>query len=499
MTHRFQTLLKSFLNGPQIAVFAPAIALGAFWFGGEAALLTAALLTPGLLILSSRGASADTMQKSPLQDALAHLGRLQSDCAGSGRKSACFVLALDDPEELTTRHGVASVDRILQDVQTRISTVLRGADRTFRIADNRFAVALAPSTRCTLETGISLSGRLQAAIEAPYHLEGATLYLSTSCGFCLTTKSPEATGTSILEAAQIALEEARGQGGGAIRAFTEAMKNRSLSRNRIADEVQEALENGQIRAWFQPQVSTDTGDVTGFETLVRWEHPERGPLPPTDFLPVIENAGLMPRLTDVMLQETLHGLTTWDRADQTVRQVSVNLAQSELADPQLPDRIRWTLDRFDIPATRLGIEVLEDVVSHNANDVVTRSLADLSKMGCPIDLDDFGTGQTSITSIRRLSISRLKIDRSFITRLNEDQEQQRMVEAILTMAERLDLETVAEGVETVGEYSRVSLLGCTHIQGFAIARPMPLEDTIPWIKRYRAKLAQTPRIEGRKA
>src|SRR6056300_666018 len=181
MTHRFQTFLKSFLNGPQIAVFAPAIALGAFWFGGEAAPLTAALLTPGLLILSSRGASADTMQKSPLQDALAHLGRLQSDCAGSGRKSACFVLALDDPEELTTRHGVASVDRILLDVQTRISTVLRGADRTFRIADNRFSVALAPSTRCTLETGISLSGRLQAAIEAPYHLEGATLYLSTSC------------------------------------------------------------------------------------------------------------------------------------------------------------------------------------------------------------------------------------------------------------------------------------------------------------------------------
>lgn len=499
MTHRFQTSLKSFLNGPQIAVFAPAIALGAFWFGGEAALLTAALLPPALLIFSSRGASAEVSQKSPLQDALDHLGRLQSDCAGSGRKSACFVLALDSLDDLTARHGAAAVDRILSDIQLRISSVLRGADRTFRIGDNRFTVALAPSARCSLETGISLSGRLQGAIEAPYHLEGTTLYLSASCGFCLTSKSPEATGASLLEAAQVALEEARGQGGGAIRAFTEAMKNRSLTRNRIADEVEDAMESGQIRAWFQPQVSTDTGDVTGFETLVRWEHPERGTLPPVDFLPVIENAGLMPRLTDIMLQEALHGLTTWDRAGEPVHQVSINLAQSELADPQLPDRIRWTLDRFDIPAPRLGIEVLEDVVSPNAHDVVTRSLAELSKMGCPIDLDDFGTGQTSITSIRRLSISRLKIDRSFIARLNEDQEQQRMVEAILTMAERLDLETVAEGVETVGEYSRVSLLGCTHIQGFAIARPMPLEDTIPWIKRYRAKLAQTPRIEGRKA
>ncbi len=115
-------------------------------------------------------------------------------------------------------------------------------------------------------------------------------------------------------------------------------------------------------------------------------------------------------------------------------------------------------------------------------------------MGCKIDVDDFGTGQTSITAIRRLSIQRLKIDRSFITRLHEDKEQQKMVEAILTMAERLGLETVAEGVESVGEHARASQLGCTHIQGFAISRPLPLEKTSDWIAHYRSRLARTPEI-----
>ena len=217
-------------------------------------------------------------------------------------------------------------------------------------------------------------------------------------------------------------------------------------------------------------------------------------MPPSDFLSVIEKTGLMPRFAEVMLHEALHALKTWDQAGINVPTVGINLSQTELSDPKFPDKVKWALDRFDVPAGRLCVEILEDVVAPGASDVVTRNLASLSRMGCKIDLDDFGTGQTSITAIRRLSIQRLKIDRSFITRLHEDKEQQKMVEAILTMAERLGLETVAEGVETVGEYARASQLGCTHIQGFVISRPLPLEKTSNWIAHYRSRLARTPEI-----
>ena len=491
-------LNRQLFSGPQAAAFIPAVSLAAFWLGGEMALLATALLAPALITLASRQEQNSNAHKTPMQEATEKLSRVQSECTATGRKSACFALAVDDLDRLTSLHGAAAMDGFLGELSLRLASVLRSGDKVFRVADNRFIVVLNPSTRCDLEAGITLSGRLQGAVEASYKLDDLALYLSASCGFCLTSKSPEATGISLLEAAQTALEDARGHGSGAIRAFTEAMKARQLNRTRISDEVEQALENGQIRAWYQPQVSSDTGEVTGFEALARWEHPEKGMLAPADFLPVIENAGLMPRLAEVMLHEALHALNTWDDTVGGVSNVSINLSQTELRDPNFPDRIKWTLDRFDIPAQRLAIEVLEDVVAPGVSDVVTRNLSTLSQMGCLIDLDDFGTGQTSITSIRRLAINRLKIDRSFVSRVHEDKDQQRMVEAILTMAERLGLETVAEGVETLGEYSQVSLLGCTHIQGYAVSRPLPLERTSEWITRYRDKLAQAPSI-GRNA
>ncbi len=146
-----------------------------------------------------------------------------------------------------------------------------------------------------------------------------------------------------------------------------------------------------------------------------------------------------------------------------------------------------------------GIEVLETVVAGTEDDVVTRNINGLSRLGCLIDLDDFGTGSASIASIRRFAISRLKIDRSFVTRLDQDAEQRRVVAAIVTMAEQLDLDTVAEGVETVGEHTTLAQLGCGHVQGFGIARPMPYDQTLDWIRAHRSKLAPVPRIGDRPA
>ena len=153
--------------------------------------------------------------------------------------------------------------------------------------------------------------------------------------------------------------------------------------------------------------------------------------------------------------------------------VSVNFSAAELRNPKLAEKLKWELDRFGLAPDRLTVEILETVVAETDNDVIVRNVAALAALGCGIDLDDFGTGHASITNIRRFALRRLKIDRSFVTRVDEDREQQKLVSAILSMAERLGLDTLAEGVETPGEHAMLSQLGCGHVQGFGIGRPMP--------------------------
>jgi EAL domain-containing protein (putative c-di-GMP-specific phosphodiesterase class I) len=234
------------------------------------------------------------------------------------------------------------------------------------------------------------------------------------------------------------------------------------------------------------------------EALARWIHPERGIVPPVQFLRVLEDSGRMERLSEVILQHALTALRSWDQAGLDVPRVSVNFADAELRDPRLVQRIQWELDRFGLGAQRLGIEVLETVIAGSPDGIVARNIIDLGRIGCQIDLDDFGTGHASITSLRRFTVHRLKIDRSFVTRVDRDEDQQRMLAAVLGMADRLGLETLAEGVESVGEHALLAQLGCDHVQGFGIARPMPADQLVDWARDHANRIAEAQRL-GRSA
>ena len=164
--------------------------------------------------------------------------------------------------------------------------------------------------------------------------------------------------------------------------------------------------------------------------------------------------------------------------------VGVHFASEELSDPKLGDRIRFELDRHNLDPKRLTIEVLETVISKSATDAITQNLTRLAEFGCSIDLDDFGTGHASIANIRRFAVSRIKIDRSFISGVDQDRQQQQLVAAILEMAERLNVDTLAEGVETMGEHNLLAQLGCNHVQGFSVAKPMSFEATQNWLTEY---------------
>jgi EAL domain-containing protein (putative c-di-GMP-specific phosphodiesterase class I) len=345
-----------------------------------------------------------------------------------------------------------------------------------------------------LESCVQLSGRMQASVEEPISLDGTSVYISCSIGFCLRSRAPGTKPSDWVAAAATALAEAQQNGPSGIRVYSADIYHRTKARCNLRDEVAEALETGQIMPWFQPQISTDTGRVSGFEALARWMHPVRGLIPPHTFLPALEEAGLMERLSQVMLFHSLTAIKAWDAAGVEVPSVGVNFATQELRNPGLADNIRWELERFGLSSDRLSVEILETVMTDQPDDVVTRNIAALSAMGCRIELDDFGTGHASISAVRRFNISRIKIDRSFVMKSDRDPEQQKLIAAILTMAERLDLETLAEGVETVGEHALLSQLGCDHVQGFGIGRPMPFDQTLDWITAHQSKLQDAPAI-----
>ncbi len=493
------------IRRPEWMVFIPAISLAAFWLGGEVSLLATALGLPlalGLLGALRLGQeTGDQRRPAPREDQLAlrnhvveRLDDILADRPFHGKTTACLVLQFDGSDQLLQRHGRAAENKVLTRSAERICAALREGDVVARLEGGGFAVALAPARRLDLETAVQLAARLQAAIAAPVEIDAVRLYVTCSVGICLAERAPNETGTALLEAAQVAADEARRNGPGALRVFAPEMARTRADHDALRHELEAALDEGQIRAHFQPQISTDTGAITGFEALARWYHPSKGLLGPAVFLPMIEAAGLSERLGEVMLQNALAALVRWDKSHLDIPTVSVNLSAEELRNPRLADKIKWELDRFDLNPNRLCVEVLENVVATTDNDVIVANIAALARLGCGIDLDDFGTGHASITSIRRFAIRRLKIDRSFVTRVDEDRGQQRMIAAILSMAERLELSTLAEGVETAAEHAMLAQLGCNDVQGFGIARPMPIEDTSGWIAAERRKIGKLPRI-----
>ncbi|MEL6449991.1 MAG: bifunctional diguanylate cyclase/phosphodiesterase [Pseudomonadota bacterium] len=504
---RWRQRVVTAFSGPQMLAFIPALTLAAFWLGGEAALIVIALVVPLIWLflggveqmISRKVARAKGSGLIAPDDFAPKVHAVREDAPGTDKTSAVFAIELDDHATLSDRYEPGAIDRVLKAVGDRLQTTARDSDSVCKIGDSRFAVCLAPVQHLDLESCIQMSGRMQQAIEEPISIDGSTVYLSASVGFCLLPRAPGATGQDWINGAIAALNEAMRRGPSSVRAYSVELHSRLKHRADLRDEVACALEQGQIQPWFQPQISTDTGKVTGFEALARWIHPDRGAISPAEFLPAIEDAGLLERLAEVMIYHTFTAIKAWDASGLRIPHVGVNFSGSELGNPRLVDKIRWELDRFDLTPDRLAVEILETVVTDTSDDTITRNINALTSLGCRVDLDDFGTGHASIASIRRFGVDRIKIDRSFVMKADRDPEQQRMISAVLTMAERLDIETLAEGVETAGEHALLAQLGCDYVQGFGIARPMPFEKTLDWVRAHDAKLQNAPTIPLRRA
>lgn len=500
---RVRSFLRRGLQGPQSLAFLPAIVLAAFWIGGEPFLIFTALGAPFLYLLAS-GPSGRAAEEEPAKQAsdvvdMAAARSLAQNALDRAKAAnlatACMLVELDGLDDSAQMAGDGTVDTLRELALSRLRNTLRRDDIALRMGDRRFLLLLGPSLRLDLEALLQLASRLQNAVEEPAAVENSMRYMSASIGFCAGVRLPAtATGAQMLEAAQVALSEAVANGPSAIRAWSEHMRMAHSEQKTLRSEVDRALASGQIQPWFQPQVCTSTGRISGVEALARWIHPTRGIVPPGQFLRVLEDSGRMERLSEVILQHSLTALRSWDSAGLDIPRVSVNFSDPELRDPRLVERIQWELDRFGLTPQRLGIEVLETVIAGSPEGVVARNIVELGKLGCHIDLDDFGTGHASITSLRRFKVHRLKIDRSFVTRIDRDEEQHRMLAAVLGMADRLGLETLAEGVESVGEHALLAQLGCDHVQGFGIARPMPADQLVGWANQHANRIAEAQKL-----
>lgn len=492
--------LADLLTGPLALALLPALLLIGYWAGGESALLWATIAFPALLLLAgvfrdappAAGVDAGSPTRgNSLEEALEAAIRRAPDQRGM---TACIMLELENHAALCGMHGKSATGEAADRVAARLNACLRRRDRVFRLDNATFGIVLSPPRPMTPDAVCKLAARLQSeAQRLPVDLPDDPRF-TAAVGICLASGTAGERGAALASVAAAALREACGCGPSTIRIHrpNAAGPAHGIRPARLQDEIVQALNSGQIMAWFQPQLCTDTGRVSGFEALARWCHPQRGVLLPGCFLPHLERAGLTGTLQTIMLHEALEALGHWHAQGFAVPGVGVNFSPSDLRDPALADKVAWELDRHDLDPSRLKIEILETVVSTSPDDDTACNIRRLSELGCSIDLDDFGTGHASISSLKRFSIDRLKIDRSFVRGIDTDLRQQRMVAAILTMAEQLELETLAEGVETASEHSLLAQLGCGHVQGFGIARPMPPEATLPWLRTQASKLQAPP-------
>lgn len=486
------TRIADRLKRPELLLFLPAMFLAALWLGGLAGMVAVAVVVPLALLFVERKAEAGGAVSDQVAKAL---DRALAEGAATGASTGCLVVQFDDPLILCDRHGRARQSAILSASIARLRGAMRPGDRLYALEDGSLAVVLGPTLRVDLEAMVRLAGRLQLVAQQPMAVPTGQLQLTCSIGFCHARMLDHPNGQALLDAAQIAADEAMRHRPGAIRAYTPDLAQARTARDALRARFSAAVEAGEILAYFQPQVSTDSGEVTGVEALARWHHPERGVLTPGDFLPAIEGTELMDALGEVMLDQGLALLVACDAEGLRVPTVAVNLSASDLADPHLPDRLHWALDRHGLAPSRLTIEVLESVVAVQGDDTIAEAIARISELGCGVDLDDFGTGNASLTTIRRFALNRLKIDRSFVRGVDHDRNQQKFVTTVLALAEQLGLDTLAEGVETQDEHAMLAQLGCGHVQGYVLARPMPAGALGAWLSQHNARREAALRID----
>ena len=393
--------------------------------------------------------------------------------ASARNPAALLLLDLDGFKEVNDGLGHHAGDELLRQIGPRLSAALRDGDLLARLGGDEFAVLL---PEVDLDEASRVAARVQELIQRPFTVEGVRLHVGVSIGVA-TAPVPAATVQELLRCADVAMYAAK-SGREGVHVYLPEPDGGTGDRLRTMEELRIALTDGQLEVHLQPQVRLADGDVVGAEALVRWQHPTRGLLTPAQLLPAAEQAGLLRPLTDTVLELSLIAVARWWPARRVP--VSVNLSAVNVTDLDLPGKVAQALARHGVPPASLTLELVEDTLMTDPERGRT-VLGELRRLGVRTSIDDYGTGYSSLAYLRGLPADELKLDRSLTSDVAGDRRAAVIVKHTVALAHDLGLDLVAEGVEDVETAGVLADLGCDVIQGYLLARPMPVDDFLTWL------------------
>ncbi len=453
---------------------------------GSIALLLVVLLLSVLearLRLSLRRAESE-LQRRTFRDGLTRLpnrlmfeGTLAHDVhkADAAReRMALLFIDLDGFKPVNESLGHHTGDMMLREIAARLKRFARPEDRVAHLGGDEFLMLV----RCnpSAEDAAIFAERLQASIGEPCSMNGREAAVSSSVGIAM---YPEhATTSELIAHAEAAMRAAKSSGGATHCFFEPRMVSGARDQLDLLRDLRRALAEGQLHLLYQPKIHAPSGEITGAEALMRWNHPERGLVPPAVFIPIAERFGLIGALGNWLIEEACRQAAQW-RAEGLRMRVAINLSAYQLRHADLADRIDAALRRNEIAPQLLTCEITESVAMEDASNAI-RMVERLGAMGINISIDDFGTGYSSLAYLRKLHAGELKIDRSFVLDLETSSDARAVVDAIVKLAEALGLKVVAEGVETEAQHQILRSFGCHELQGYLFARPMSARALSAW-------------------
>ncbi|WP_206188446.1 putative bifunctional diguanylate cyclase/phosphodiesterase [Parasedimentitalea denitrificans] len=382
-----------------------------------------------------------------------------------------MMLDLDRFKAVNDLHGHAGGDYVLTEVAKRINAMIEDGDFVARLGGDEFAITLAPGS--TVEHAERTARRLLTAVGKPFRIDGKNVLVGTSIGI-----SRVVLGQGVSEALQLAdqaLYSAKKAGRGQFAWYDAELDELAKERRQLEQDLRLAVRNKEIVPYFQPVFDMATDKLGGFEALARWKHPERGMVSPEIFIEIAEDIGLISELGWSMLEKACKAACHWDSS----LKVAVNFSPIQFRDPNLVDMVEKILRETGFDPLRLEVEITESAIMLDF-DLAKASIERLRDLGVSLALDDFGTGFSSLSNLRTLPFDRLKIDRSFVSNINDCPENQKIVAGILAMAHGLELDVTAEGIESELDHDYLCARDCQLGQGFHYAKPLAVEE-VDWM------------------
>ncbi|WP_442907183.1 putative bifunctional diguanylate cyclase/phosphodiesterase [Billgrantia diversa] len=416
---------------------------------------------------ASHDALTGLVNRSLLEERLVHdFGMSQRQ----GRDMAVLFVDLDDFKPINDSLGHAVGDKVLIEVALRLASAMRPGDTLGRLGGDEFVVLMPDATQDELA---AMAESLLQLVACPYSIDRHELHLSASIGIAIgnnTIVQP----MELIQQADMAMYMAKQQGRNAYQWFTREITTRVNERLVMRNELQDAIDEQRLELYYQP-LYDQAGDIVTVEALLRWNHPARGFVPPSEFIPLAEETGQIMAISRWVLERACLDLELLGARGHDGFKVAVNVSPLQFHRAGFLDTLRETLASTQLPASRLELELTEGVLLKDAEDAVD-VLHDLRRMGIDVSIDDFGTGFSSLNYLKQLPISKVKIDRSFIKEVTHSADDASIVQAIISMAHHLGLTVVAEGIETEQQHRLLKGYGCELFQGYLLARPMPLEQ-----------------------